>query len=90
MRALPYGWAPLPLRLPDARVMRPARVLHVGVYAAPLSLPDLTAASGVTSPLRQAYLHPVVPSQQRATVVLFDSMISITVAVETGAYARSS
>jgi len=49
-----------------------------------------TAAWGVTSPLRQAYLHPVVPSQQRATVVLFDSMISITVAVETGAYARSS
>ena len=70
--------------------MRPARVLHVGVYAAPLSLLDLTAASGVTSPVRQAYLHPVVPSQQRATVVLFDSMISITVAVETGAYARSS
>ena len=61
-------------------------MLHVGVYAAPLSLLDLTAASGVTSPLRQAYLHPVVPSQQRATVVLFDSMISITVAVETGAY----
>ena len=89
MRALPYGWAPLPLRLPDARVVRPARVLHVGVYAAPLSLLDLTAAWG-TSPLRQAYLHPVVPSQQRATVVLFDSMISITVAVETGAYARSS
>jgi len=47
--------------------MRPARVLHVGVYAAPLSLLDLTAASGVTSPLRQAYLQPVVPSQQRAT-----------------------
>ncbi|MGB8348974.1 MAG: hypothetical protein WCE47_00950 [Gaiella sp.] len=70
--------------------MRPARVFHMGVYAAPLSLPDLTAASGVTSPLRQAYLHPVVPIQQRATVVLFDSMISITVAVETGAYARSS
>ena len=61
----------------------------MGVYAAPLSLLDLTAAWG-TSPLRQAYLHPVVPSQQRATVVLFDSMISITVAVETGAYARSS
>jgi MFS family permease len=44
-----------------------------------LALPALlliTAASGVTSPVRQAYLHQVVPSEQRATVVSFDSMIS--------------
>ena len=38
----------------------------------------ITAASGVTSPVRQAYLHQVVPSEQRATVVSFDSMISNT------------
>ena len=36
----------------------------------------MTAASGVTSPVRQAYLHQVVPSEQRATVVSFDSMVS--------------
>src|SRR6185312_3542534 len=44
-----------------------------------LALPALlliTAASGVTSPVRQAYLHQVVPSEQRATVVSFDSMVS--------------
>jgi MFS family permease len=46
-----------------------------------LALPALlliTAASGVTSPVRQAYLHQVVPSEQRATVVSFDSMVSNT------------
>ena len=46
-----------------------------------LALPALlliTAATGVTSPVRQAYLHQVVPSQQRATVVSFDSMIANT------------
>ena len=30
----------------------------------------------MTSPVRQAYLHQVVPSEQRATVVSFDSMVS--------------
>jgi MFS family permease len=46
-----------------------------------LALPALlliTAATGVTSPVRQAYLHQVVPSEKRATVVSFDSMISNT------------
>ena len=46
-----------------------------------LALPALLlimGASGVTSPVRQAYLHQVVPSQKRATVVSFDSMISNT------------
>lgn len=36
----------------------------------------LTGAVGVVSPVRQAYLHQVVPSEQRATVVSFDSMIA--------------
>ena len=31
---------------------------------------------GVTSPVRSAYLHQVVPTEQRATVVSFDSMVS--------------
>ena len=34
------------------------------------------AGLGVTSPVRQAYLHQLVPSEQRATVVSFDSMVS--------------
>jgi MFS family permease len=36
----------------------------------------VTAAVGVLSPVRQAYLHQVVPSEQRATVVSFDSMVA--------------
>jgi MFS family permease len=36
----------------------------------------MTASMGVTSPVRSAYLHQVVASEQRATVVSFDSMIS--------------
>ena len=44
-----------------------------------VALPALllvTAALGVMSPVRQAYLHQVVPTEQRATVVSFDSMVS--------------
>ncbi len=44
-----------------------------------VALPALllvTAGLGVTSPVRQAYLHQIVPSEQRATVVSFDSMVS--------------
>ncbi len=44
-----------------------------------IALPALllvTASLGVTSPVRSAYLHQVVPSEQRATVVSFDSMVS--------------
>jgi MFS family permease len=47
-------------------------------WAALPALLLITAASGVTSPVRQAYLHQVVPSEQRATVVSFDSMVSNT------------
>jgi MFS family permease len=36
----------------------------------------LTAGIGITSPVRQSYLHQLVPSEQRATVVSFDSMVS--------------
>jgi MFS family permease len=38
----------------------------------------MTASMGVTSPVHSAYLHQVVSSEQRATVVSFDSMISNT------------
>lgn len=38
----------------------------------------VTASVGVTSPVHSAYLHQVVPSGQRATVVSFDSMVANT------------
>jgi MFS family permease len=38
----------------------------------------LTAGLGVSSPVRSAYLHQLVPSERRATVVSFDSMVSGT------------
>jgi MFS family permease len=44
-----------------------------------IALPALlvmTAGMGVTSPVRQAYIHQLVPSEQRATVISFDSMVS--------------
>jgi MFS family permease len=31
---------------------------------------------GITSPVRQAYLHQLVPSERRATVISFDSMVA--------------
>ena len=36
----------------------------------------ITAGMGVTSPVRQAYIHQLVPTERRATVVSFDSMVS--------------
>jgi MFS family permease len=44
-----------------------------------IALPALlvvTGSFGVIGPVRQSYLHQVVPSAQRATVVSFDSMVS--------------
>ena len=34
------------------------------------------AAAGVMMPVKQAYLHQLIPSEQRATVVSFDSLVS--------------
>lgn len=36
----------------------------------------MTAGVGVGSPVRQAYIHQLVPSERRATVISFDSMVS--------------
>lgn len=36
----------------------------------------VTGSLGVTGPVRSGYLHQVVPSEQRATVVSFDSMVA--------------
>ena len=35
-----------------------------------------TGTFGVIMPVRQAYIHKIIPSEQRATVVSFDSMVS--------------
>jgi len=35
----------------------------------------VSATMGVTGPVKQAYLHQLIPSQQRATVISFDSMM---------------
>ena len=36
----------------------------------------ITTAMGVMWPVRQAFIHGVIPSEQRATVISFDSMVS--------------
>lgn len=45
-------------------------------WVAVAALLVLTASIGVTSPVRSAYLHQVVPTEQRATVVSFDSLVA--------------
>jgi MFS family permease len=35
----------------------------------------VSATMGVTGPIKQAFLHQLIPSQQRATVISFDSMM---------------
>ena len=35
-------------------------------------------ATGVTSPVRQSYINQLVPTERRATVISFDSMVSGT------------
>jgi MFS family permease len=45
-------------------------------WVALMALLLVTASVGVTSPVRSAYLHQIVPTEQRATVVSFDSMVS--------------
>lgn len=54
----------------------------VGIGLAPnfplavICLLIVTGTMGVIGPVRQAYIHKMVPGQQRATVVSFDSMIA--------------
>ena len=45
-------------------------------WVALVALLTMMAGYGVMSPVRQAYIHQLVPSEKRATVVSFDSMIS--------------
>jgi MFS family permease len=63
-----------------AAAVQSAAAIVVGLagsfWLAVAALLLVTASIGVTSPVRSAYLHQVVPSEQRATVVSFDSMVS--------------
>ena len=45
-------------------------------WVATAALLVMTAGMGITSPVRQAYIHQLVPTEQRATVISFDSMVS--------------
>jgi MFS family permease len=36
----------------------------------------IMGGTGVTGPVRQAYIHQLVPTERRATVISFDSMVS--------------
>ena len=45
-------------------------------YLASASLLFVTGAMGMMGPVRQAYIHAIIPSAQRATTISFDSMIS--------------
>jgi sugar phosphate permease len=45
-------------------------------WAAAALLLVVTAAMGVAGPVKQAFLHQVVPSAQRASVLSFDSLVS--------------
>jgi MFS family permease len=44
-------------------------------WIALVGLLGIMAASGVMSPVRQAYIQQLIPSEQRATVTSFDSMV---------------
>jgi len=63
-----------------AGALQTSAAVVLGVAGSPwVALPALlllTAGMGVTSPVRQAYIHQLVPSERRATVVSFDSMVS--------------
>jgi hypothetical protein len=56
-----------------------AAVVGVGVvgsfWPAVVALLIATGSMGVYGPVKQAYLHGVIPSEQRATVVSFDSLV---------------
>lgn len=50
--------------------------LATSFWVALIGLLGITAALGVASPVRQAYLQQLIPSERRATVTSFDSMVA--------------
>jgi MFS family permease len=66
------------LLLSSAGVMAAAFVgvgLATSFWPAVVLLLVATGSMGVAGPVKQAYLHDVIPSEQRATVVSFDSLV---------------
>ena len=66
----------------SAAAVQTAAAVGVGLagsfwLAVPLFL-VVTGMIGVTGPVKQAYLHAVIPSEQRASVLSFDSMLGNT------------
>jgi MFS family permease len=63
-----------------AAVVQTGAAVAIGLassfWVALAALLVVTASMGVIGPVRSAYLHQVIPSEQRATVVSFDSMVS--------------
>jgi Na+/melibiose symporter-like transporter len=63
-----------------AAVVQAAAIVGVGVvdsfWLAVAFLITATGALGLLGPVRQAFLHSLVPSSHRATVVSFDSMVA--------------
>ena len=63
-----------------AAVLQSAAAVLIGVtgsfWVAVVGVLLVSVGLGVTSPVHSSYLHQVVPSEQRATVVSFDSMLS--------------
>ena len=49
--------------------------LATSFWAAVILLLISTTAAGMSEPVKQAYLHQVIPSEERATVVSFDSLV---------------
>ena len=49
--------------------------LATSFWVAVILLLASTLAAGVSEPVKQAYLHQVIPSEERATVVSFDSLV---------------
>jgi len=49
--------------------------LVASIWPAVLLLLVATGSMGVAGPVKQAYLHEVIPSEQRATVISFDSLV---------------
>lgn len=62
-----------------ASVVQTAAAVGIGIAGtfpgAVLCFLIMMAAGGVLAPVRQAYLHASIPSEHRATVISFDSMI---------------
>ncbi len=81
--ALSYGWAALGGRRNAGGGRRQLRLVrgggverpNAGAPTAPRPALVDGAGMGVTAPAKQAYMHSVIPSQHRTSVISLDSMM---------------